>query len=200
LAQSASVRPPVQARSRRTLGRIVEASLALISDLGRDALTVQDVVARARISVGSFYARFSGRDELLRYLDEEMAARERGRWEGAFAARITADSPLEERVRAVVELLMGSAAALSAESHAHLRATAAATVLANRRGLRHSDPEAAVELAYAATLGAVRNRPAGWSDERVGEELVRMWLGYLGAATGRSEDSKGGVDFFDVWA
>jgi AcrR family transcriptional regulator len=160
---------------------------------------VQDVVARARISVGSFYARFSGRDELLRYLDEELAARERGRWEGAFADRITADSPLQDRVRAVVDLLIGSAAALSAESHAHLRGAAAATVLANRRGLRHSEPEAAVELAYVATLGAVRNRPAGWSDERLGEELVRMWLGYLGAGRDRDE-TNGGVDFFDVWA
>jgi AcrR family transcriptional regulator len=178
----------------------VESSLALIADRGRDALTVQDVVARARVSVGSFYARFSGRDELLRYLDEELASRERGRWEGAFADRITADSPLEERVRAVVDLLIGSAAALSAESHAHLRAAAGATVLSNRRGLRHSDPEAAVELAYAATLGAVRNRPDGWSDERLTEELARMWLGYLGATTGREEESKGAVDFFDVWA
>jgi AcrR family transcriptional regulator len=199
VAQSAPVRPPLQARSRRTLGRIVEASLALIAERGWDAVTVQDVVARARVSVGSFYARFSGRDELLRYLGDELAARERGRWDGAFAGRITADSPLEARVRAVVELLLGSAAGLSAESHALLRATAAAILLTDRRGLTHPEPDLAIELAYAATLGVVRNRPSAWSDERLVEELARMWLGYLGGGTVRAEEPRGGVDFFNVW-
>jgi AcrR family transcriptional regulator len=199
VAEPAPVRPPLQARSRRTLSRIVEVSLALIADRGRDAVTVQDVVARARVSVGSFYARFSGREELLRYLDEELAARERGRWDGAFADRITADSPLDARVRAVVELMVGSAAGLSAESHALLRATAAVTILADRRGLKHPEPEAAVDLAYSATLGVIRNRPSGWTDERLCDELARMWLGYLGRGTVRADEPKGGVDFFN-WA
>ena len=199
MARPAPVRPPLQARSRRTLGRIVEASLVLIAERGRDAVTVQDVVARARVSVGSFYARFSGREELLRHLDDELAARERGRWDGAFADRITADSPLEARVRAVVELLLGSAAGLSADSHALLRTTAAAILLTDRRGLTHPEPDQAVELAYSATLGVVRNRPSGWSDERLVGEVARMWLGYLGDGTGRAEEPKGGVDFFNVW-
>ena len=73
--------PPQQARSRRTLVRIVEASRTVIAERGRERLTVQEVVARARVSVGSFYARFAGREELLRYLDDELGSRERNRWD-----------------------------------------------------------------------------------------------------------------------
>jgi AcrR family transcriptional regulator len=198
VTEPAFVRPPLQARSRRTLTRIVEASLALIAERGRGALTVQDVVSRARISVGSFYARFAGREELLRYLDDELAERERGRWQGAFAERITSDTAIEARVRTVVELLLGSAAGVSAEAHTHLRAAATETLLENRRLFRHPDPEAAVEVAYAATLGAARHRPSEWNDERFADELVRMWLAYLGARGG-SDSRTGGVDFFNVW-
>ena len=65
-AESSPVRPPVQARSRRTLARILDASLTLLGERGRDGLTVQDIVSRAGTSVGSFYARFSGKEDLLR--------------------------------------------------------------------------------------------------------------------------------------
>jgi AcrR family transcriptional regulator len=190
-------RPPLQARSRRTLARIMDASHALIAERGRDGVTVQDVVARARVSVGSFYARFAGREALLSYLDEELAARERGRWDGELGSRIGEDASLEARIRAVVELLV-SAAAVSHETHAHLR-TAAANALRAGRGIRHPDPDAAFEIGYAATLGAVRHRPPGWSNERLADELVRMWLGYLGAGTNQADEQKGGVDFFSVW-
>jgi AcrR family transcriptional regulator len=209
-------RPPLQARSRRTLARILDASHALIAEHGRGGVTVQDVVARARVSVGSFYARFAGRDELLRYLDEDFAALERGRWDAELAKRIASDAPLEARVRAVVELLISSSAHVSHETHALLRAAAATALLAGN-GIRHPEPEAAIELGYAATLGAARHRPPEWPDDRLAAELVRMWTGYLGVGTGgdargdqgRAEEPKGeepsdepksSVDFFEVWA
>src|SRR5687768_17465940 len=109
MPQPTPARPPLQARSRRTLDRIVAASHALIAERGRGGLTVQDVIARARVSVGSFYARFSGREELLRFVDADLAAREHGRWQGQLEGGIGEAAGLEERVRAVIELLVGSA-------------------------------------------------------------------------------------------
>ena len=63
-------RPPKQLRSHRTLERIARASFEILEEDGAGGLTVHAVIARARSSVGSFYARFSGRDELLAYLGE----------------------------------------------------------------------------------------------------------------------------------
>lgn len=199
MALPSPARPPLQARSRKTLARIVEASRALIEQRGLESLTVQDVVARARISVGSFYGRFSGREELLRYLDEELGAREQGRWEEALRDG-QAGAGLEMRVRAIVELLLSSAADVSAETHERLRAAAAGALLAHRREIRHPDPESAVALGYAATLGAARHRPAAWPGDRLAGELARMWLGYLRGGATITEPPKGPVDFFNVWA
>jgi AcrR family transcriptional regulator len=64
------VREPQQERSRETLRRIVESSYALLERGGPEALTVGAIARRARTSVGSFYARFDGKDELSRYLGE----------------------------------------------------------------------------------------------------------------------------------
>jgi AcrR family transcriptional regulator len=191
------VRPPVQARSRRTLARIVEASRRLIADGGRDALTVQDVIARARVSVGSFYARFAGRDDLLRYLDQEQCARERERWEAELGA-VAVGSSLERRVRALVGLIL-SASDVSAETHGALRTVAAKTLL-DAAELVHPDPETAIELAYFATVGVARHRPTALPAPRLEDELVRMWLGYLGGNAAKPDDAPGAVDFFNVWA
>ncbi|GIS78817.1 MAG: hypothetical protein CM1200mP14_03830 [Gammaproteobacteria bacterium] len=57
--------PPKQSRSRQTLERIVQAALEILEEQGHKALTVQTVVDRAHSSVGSFYARFSGKEDLL---------------------------------------------------------------------------------------------------------------------------------------
>ncbi|MEX1257377.1 MAG: TetR/AcrR family transcriptional regulator [Gemmatimonadota bacterium] len=65
------VRAPLQERSRKTLERILAAGWTLLEEGGPDALTVQAITRRARTSVGSFYARFQGKDDLLRYMGED---------------------------------------------------------------------------------------------------------------------------------
>jgi AcrR family transcriptional regulator len=67
---SGLVREPQQARSRKTLSRIMEAADRLLVERGPEALTVAAIARRARASVGSFYARFDGKEELVRYLGE----------------------------------------------------------------------------------------------------------------------------------
>lgn len=68
---------PKQERSRRTLERILDAAEALLDDKPLDEITVRDVVQRAGSSVGSFYARFPGKDDLVaallaRYHEEAL--------------------------------------------------------------------------------------------------------------------------------
>jgi AcrR family transcriptional regulator len=64
------VSPPQQERSRRTLHGLVEAGYRLLESEGADALTVTRVAREAGTSVGSFYARFHGKEQLLRYMGE----------------------------------------------------------------------------------------------------------------------------------
>lgn len=59
-------REPKQARSRQSFEKTIEAALALLEEHGSDDFTLADVSARAEVSIGSIYARFDGKDELLR--------------------------------------------------------------------------------------------------------------------------------------
>lgn len=164
---------------------------------GPENVTVQNVVSRARVSVGSFYARFTGRDQLLSHLRSEAAARDRDRWDRELES-LTGEPGLEGRLRGLVGRLVSVDHDRSGSPRSTLNEVGASVLLECREEIRHPDPAAAVELGFAAVEGAVRHRPPGWSDARLGEELIRMWLAYLGHSAA-GDTAKGGVDFFHVW-
>ena len=210
--ETPSPRAPVQARSRRTLSRILDATQALIAEKGRDALTVHDIVARAKTSVGSFYARFSGKEELLAYLEQGVWTRARSEWDEALAARIRGTATLEERLHSIVTLLVelsqdpelrhwDDAASGDGDARAfarHREAAVLAYLLELRPHVRHPTPERAIELSYAAVWGALKERPEGWQDAALVEELTRLWTSYLGKVEA-PEGPTGPVDYFQVW-
>lgn len=66
------VKPPLQARSHRTLERILDAAEALLVERDAEVITVAMVASRAKSSVGSLYARFAGKDALLRSVFERF--------------------------------------------------------------------------------------------------------------------------------
>ena len=212
-AEASPVRPPVQARSRRTLARILDATLTLLGERGWDGLTVQDIVSRARTSVGSFYARFSGKEDLLAYVEESVWTRARERWDEQLSARIGKGDLLGERVRTVVQLLLeaqenesvkrlspgGGDAGGGRDFGRHLRDTTAGVLLERRAEIRRPDPLAAIWLGHAAVTGAVRERPEGWENGPLAEELARLWLCYLGHRESDDRGDASAVDFFQVW-
>src|SRR6059058_2684173 len=61
-----------QARSERSLYRLLDAAEALIVERGLGGLSIPEVVRRAGSSVGGFYARFRDKNELLRALEERF--------------------------------------------------------------------------------------------------------------------------------
>ena len=65
-----SVSGPKQARSERTLQRLLDAAEALIKEKGHAAVSIPEIARRAGSSVGGFYARFRDKNELLRALEE----------------------------------------------------------------------------------------------------------------------------------
>jgi len=84
-------REPQQARSRRTLERLREAAWQLLENGGIEALTVVGVAAGAGVSVGSFYARFEGKEELLDHLEAVALEASLRSWRDAAAEVETAD-------------------------------------------------------------------------------------------------------------
>src|ERR1041384_7034894 len=68
------VKPPQQARSQKTLERMLDAAEELIAERGVGSVTVSEVVRRAGSSVGAFYARFPDKDALLATLHERSCA------------------------------------------------------------------------------------------------------------------------------
>lgn len=180
---TAHVNPPRQARSRRTLERIVRAALALLDEEGPDGLTVQAVVARAKSSVGSFYARFKGKEELLEYLEERVWDEARDRWQAQLAERDWSSLSLEETARGSARLLadahrsraiflksLDRMGAGGGEGYASFRRfvlqALAGLLLEHRDRIRHEDPEIAVRLSLAALSGIVET-----GDPRTGESF-----------------------------
>ena len=74
------VNPPLQERSQHTLDRIVSAAESLIREKGLDGTSISEIVSRAEVSVGSFHARFRGKESLLQCLDERIWKESRQKW------------------------------------------------------------------------------------------------------------------------
>lgn len=222
---SSPLRPPQQERSRRTLDRIVRAALELFAERGVERTSIQDIVDRADSSVGSFYARFEGKDALVRYLESRVWEEARERWDEAIAGRSWEELSLETLVEGVVELLVrlhgedaGRRAALRAAGvpggsddpagafHARAEDDLSRLILAHRGQLAHPEPERAAAFGYRIVVASLRDlldgkegQEGGRDPDTLSRELSRMWMGYLGAEPYGPRRPEGDVDFFDVW-
>jgi len=215
--RTAQLNPPKQSRSRRTLERIVAASLEILATEGPAALTVHAVVDKADSSVGSFYARFKGKDDLLDYLGERVWQDALERWNAALASREWGALELPGLVDGAVTLLIDAQRSRSvylraldrasrrrgdaySEFRQHLMAGLAGLLLERRAEIGHPDPERAVRIGLRAVLGAIEGelRSAQPPDRSVlALECRTLLMGYLGGAVDPGPTSE--VDFFDVW-
>lgn len=213
--------PPKQLRSRRTLERIVRASVEILEEGGPEALTVQAVVERAGSSVGSFYARFAGKEELLAYLGERMWREAAGRWDEAVASRELGGLALADvvdgavrrlgeavRSRSVYLRALPSAQGTGDDAYAafreHVLAGIEGVLLSRKEEITHPDPEVGVRLGLRAVLalledGGAGERPGGIPWERRTEEAVSLLVGYLAGGRRDGGAAPGRVDFFDIW-
>jgi len=202
----AAVARPKQARSERTLHRLLDAAESLIEEGGD--VSVPEIARRARSSVGGFYARFRDKNELLRALEERFFAEQRARverltridaWAGASIADIARGCMRElvqvfsER-RALIRAFVGRAvtdvefrgAAIAFEREVADRV--GAMLLAMPGAVRHPRPQQAVTVGIAIVFGSmtasvlfgdVRHDFARLSDGEIAEELARNFIGYL---------------------
>ena len=102
------VRLPRQSRSRETFQNLLDSARDLMAEGGIEAVTVQDVIRRAGVGAGSFYARFDGRETLIRYL-HEVEWGEGGRWWSDYLSPARWEGwPLAALVGEIVRVLVRS--------------------------------------------------------------------------------------------
>lgn len=211
---------PKQERSRRTLERIVTAARELATEHGIEATSVQQIVDRAESSVGSFYARFDGKDDLLRYLERRAWDEARERWDRALAERAWHQLPLADLVTGVVRLLLDvgrhesgvrralrayhSGAAGTDPARAfrrHVRQGIRDLLLAHESEMAHPDPSRAVDVGLLLVVGGLRelDETGELEDEDIVVEVSRSFSAYLGSAGSDAEPPGAPVEFFDVW-
>ena len=222
MSGNAHLNSPKQARSRRTLERIIQAALEILEVDGSSALTVQAVVERANSSVGSFYARFSGKEDLLDYLAERVWHQTLDRWNDALSSRDWSRIDLQHIAEGSIRLLVDAGKSRSVYMRALDRAKGrggvaydtfrsrvigdvAEILLARRDEIAHPDPELAVRLGLLATAGMIEaDRSADDGPlprEILVSEATNLLLRYLTVSISAPAQVKASeeVDFFDIW-
>ena len=61
-----AAKKPIDRRVARTRGMLHEALLSLIIEKGYEAVSVEDICERANVGRSTFYAHFTGKDDLKR--------------------------------------------------------------------------------------------------------------------------------------
>jgi AcrR family transcriptional regulator len=158
------------------MNRLADAALELMEESGTEGTTIAAVVERAGSSVGSFYARFPGKEELIRYVRAQVWADARDRWDQALEAEAWDGLPLPALLESVVGLLLRSfradfqrrkvlkrglasdpeAARQLLDFHQHLLLTVTPLILSRKEEVSHPQPEEAAEFGYRCVVGAIR--------------------------------------------
>jgi AcrR family transcriptional regulator len=213
-------KPAKQARSRLTLHRLLSATEALLEHGGLEAATVPAIAEAAGVSVGVLYRRFPNKDALIRAVYERFFSIYGEQNRARLQTVTTLDRPLPATARSIVIGMTrgyrerrGLLRALTRYARTHPDAafreaakqmnrqtvTAIVYLLIRHRGqMTHPDPEKAIELGLLAVAATLQNilleeetLHGVREPERLEEEMVRLFFGYLGI---REETHATGVD------
>ena len=207
--QLETVSGPKQARSERTLQRLLDAAEALINEKGHFAVSIPEIARRAGSSVGGFYARFRDKNELLRALEERHFIELLQRVEALADARRWANAPTIAIVQAAVAELVASTrqrrhmiAAFLVRAvedpviregglrfRRRVEERLRAVLLPRRAEMSHPDPALAIDLGIQTAFALMQQHvlieetEAGGhrlSDDELRRELATLFLRYIG--------------------
>ena len=221
---------PKQTRSKKTLERILSAARNLMALEGVDSVGVTEIVAAADSSVGSFYARFDGKEDLVRVLHERLWAEASSRWhdgleewDNGFPAGdrvihlvgMLQDTvqPDQQLRRALTRMLDEEGAAAQAAFEDRIVSDAVSLMHADE-AIRHPKPPTAIALGTRFVLAVLRDKPGPLRWSHGGEdmeldspgirgELATALRGYWGVGTLVQigpDPSDTAVEYFDIWS
>ena len=214
---SASLRVPRQARSVETLNRLLDAAEAVMEQKSFDDATIEEIVSRAGVTTGAFYARFRNKEALFRHLEDRLTRE--------FIAIFAEATDPARFVPPRAETILRHIIAVWAREYFRRRATARALLLrshtdpalrrrvqnlnrlnflksfrllSRQATVRHDTPAFALDFALLAARCVLRETilfrevwPSRMplSEETIVEEVTRMTLRYLGIEPGGGVDS-----------
>ncbi len=221
--QLQSVSGPKQARSERTLYRILVAAEELIAEKGLAGLSIPEVARRAKSSVGGFYARFRDKNELLRALEERHfkhlsehldAVADAARWQNATASEIVRGAVDElvdvtnfHRHMMVAFLYRSIQDPVIREDALRFRRQAEERIrqllLTQCEDFDHPDPSTAIDLGIQMAFALMQQhvliestRAGGrvLSDDELKCEISTIFLRYVGIRESSTAATAGSVD------
>jgi len=168
--------PPRQKRSRESLERLLDATEEQICAVGIESFTVADVVRRAELSVGAFYARFPDKKALLHAVQARFHDRTEPLLQAEMRERCAGAVDLAQAVDSLIDVLSQHFATNRELSRAFMmnsvfdpvmrargervnkarRETFASILLTYRAEIGHSDPVLATNMAYGMYAAVVR--------------------------------------------
>lgn len=201
-------RLPLQGRSRASYERMLAAARSLLIERGSDNFTLIDVSRAGKVSIGSIYHRFQGKEELVRAvharLMQELSAEQRNliaQFENdpapfePFTLRLFHDiAELFSRNARFLRPMMACSntdpviAAAGKAGYREFNGAVVALLLQRRAAFGHPDPEAAAEacfrIVYAAVarhfgLGALLPTADEVAWSQLKRDLARMCLAFL---------------------
>jgi AcrR family transcriptional regulator len=203
------LRPPQQTRSRESLERVLVAGQQLLEEKGWEGFTVQEVSRRAKVSIGSIYARAPSKEALIlavydRAVEEiarenAEALTEDGAWEAMGTRELIVEAVREMgrqmlNHELILRRIMNRApvdAVIRARGDAQIRRLGERweELLRRRESeYRHPEPDLAIEVAFRmvfatvarrVALGAQFGAPHEVSDQRLLDEVGRAVAAYL---------------------
>ncbi|MGH9418751.1 MAG: TetR/AcrR family transcriptional regulator [Thermoanaerobaculia bacterium] len=205
-----TTRKPQQARSAESYQKMLDAAEDVLSDKSFDDATINEIVMRAGLTIGAFYARFHDKDSLLRELEARMNAEfvmlvdeslSPERWAG-----LTLEETMNLHHLALVKVYQRRrpiARALVLRSHTdpslksrldklnQANLPRVARHILQRTRIQHPHPERAVRFALLSVRSICREVVLfreGWpgskrpSAKEIADDLTRLFLGYLGVS------------------
>jgi AcrR family transcriptional regulator len=203
-----ALRPPKQDRSQQTLNRILGAASQVLEEKSFDDATLSEIVRRAGVTTGAFYARFAGKESLLWALEEQLYADARKALEELLAPERPVGLGVSELIHEILRVFArlyrehrGAARALTlrARSDAEVQARrlafnreVASRVFDSLASLEvdHGHPDPGLAMRVGALFGTAALREAVlfrdyWpenvsvSEDVLVGELARAWAAYL---------------------
>ncbi|MFN0137193.1 MAG: TetR/AcrR family transcriptional regulator [Phycisphaerae bacterium] len=93
-----------QARSLATEKKIVAAALSLLSSRSFEELTVPEIAVAADVSIGGFYARFTGKQAVLDWFHDQFVTRLLARADAAMSVAALAGQSARDVIRCYIDL------------------------------------------------------------------------------------------------
>ena len=202
------VNPPQQQRSRDSLERVLKAGLEVLQEDGFIGFTVQKVSKRAKVSIGSIYARLPNREALILAVYEWAMAWSVEPDQGFERAAVQQYNSPRERIETIVLefallnlshtsefRIFARQAAVHDEIFARanvktreVRSRFIAALGSSRDDVRHDDPERALAFVFTMVFSSIMRRishgpefdgSTAISDSELAHELAIAAADYL---------------------